>query len=280
MVSTPYGLFLFKRKGSEKMYRGSFTFGNWCSDEFGVMAVSLESASSRFNKGQVSEIVTDKAALVVEYQKISQNYKEPMEFTLQVINKDGSDISSEQERAMSKAFCNRGDYEWLFIHDERFGDAWVRAKFYNPQTWTVMEVKGIQYTVQTSSPVAFSDEYENTHAITDTIKTISIYVNNDEEIEIYPELEITMLEAGNLIISNSAETDNTYKTEIKNLQSGEIITIKDENITTSRSGHDIMSDSNLICPRLYDEENTLTFNLKCTVLVKYREYRKLVINFL
>jgi len=262
------------------MYRGSFTFGNWCSDEFGIMAVSLESALNRFNKGQVSEIVIDKAAQAIEYQKISQSYKEPMEFTLQVINKDGSDISAEQERAMSKAFCNRGDYEWLFIHDERFGDAWVRAKFYNPQTWTVMEVKGIQYTVQTSSPVAFSDEYENTYSITDTVKTMSIYVNNDEELEIYPELQITMQSAGKLIVSNSAETDSAYKTEISNLQVGEVVTIKDENITSSLSAHDIMSDSNLICPRLYDEENTLTFNLNCTVLVKYREYRKLVINFL
>ena len=267
-------------KGSEFMYEGSFTFGNWCSDEFGVRSVILETASNRFNKGQVSEIIIDKAAQAIEYQKISQNYKEPMEFTLQVINKDGSDISSEQERAMSKAFCNRGDYEWLFIDDERFGYVWVRAKFYNPQTWTVREVKGIQYTVQTSSPIAFSDEYENTYSITDEIKTIDIYINNDEELEIYPELEITMLESGNLTISNSAETDDAYITEIKNLQVGEVITIKDENITSSLSAHDVMSDSNLICPRLYDEENTLTFNLNCTILVKYREYRKLVINFL
>ena len=43
------------------------------------------------------------------------------------------------------------------------------------------------------------------------------------------------------------------------------------------SAHDIFNDTNKKWLRLYNEYNQITFNLKCQVTIKYREYRRMVI---
>lgn len=255
-----------------------FTFGEYCSEEFGIIAVhfGLESGGALYG-GQSTDLVTDKSAQDIEWSILSQKYKEPMKFIMQIVNEKGEDIYGEYERALSRWLCKRGVYRWLFIHSERYSDIWIRANMSNPQVWTVGGVKGMQFDVTTSSSVAFSDEREYNYSITDEVKTIDIYINNDEEIPIYPEIEITMLEAGNLTIANSREIDTTYKTVINNMVVGEVVTIKNEDIKTSIESHDVFNDSNKIWLKLYDEYNTITFSLKCQVTFKYREYRKLVV---
>lgn len=257
-----------------------FTFGEHSSEEYGVIAVHFGTQTGgSLYQGQVSNLVTDKSAQAIEWEILSQNYKEPMKFILQIVNEDNSDITQEQERALSRWLCKRGVYQWLFIQNERYSDIWIRCNINNPQVWTVDGVKGMQFDVITSSPVAFSGEREYNYTLTDSDKVIEdIYVYNDEEICIYPEMEITMLEAGILTISNSRETDSAYITEINNLSVGETIAIKSDDITSSVSTHNILNDYNLICPRLYNESNILTFSLKCDVTIKFREYRKLVVH--
>lgn len=260
------------------MYDG-FTFGEYSSEEYGVIAVHFgtESGGALYG-GQSTNLVTDKADQAIEWEILSQNYKEPMKFTLQIVNEDGSDITQEQERGLTRWLCKRGAYQWLFIQDERYSDIWIRCNMSNPQIWTVGRVKGMQFDVITSSSIAFSDEREYNYTLTDLDKVIeNIFVYNDEEIFIYPEMEITMLESGNLTITNSRETDTTYKTVINNLVVGEVITIKNDDITSSINTHNILNDFNLMWLRLYDENNVITFSLKCTVTIKFREYRKLVV---
>lgn len=256
-----------------------FTFGEYCSEEYGIIAVhfGLESGGTLYG-GQSTDLVTDKSAQAVEWEILSQNYKEPMKFVLQVVNEKGEDISGDYERALSRWLCKRGVYQWLFIQDERYSDIWIRCNMSNPQVWTVGGVKGMQFDVTTSSSIAFSDEREYNYILTDTEKVIKdIFVNNDEEIEIIPDMEITMLESGNLTITNSREADSNYFTTINNLVVGEVVTIKNEKITSSISTHDVFNDTNKKWLKLYDEDNQITFSLKCNVTIKFREYRKLVV---
>lgn len=256
-----------------------FTYGEYSSDQFGVVAVSFgnENGNSLYG-GQSTDLVLDRAAKSEKWEKISQKYKEPMKFTLQIVNEDGSDISQEQERALSRWLCRRNGFKWLFIIDERYSDIWIECIISNPQIWIVGTVKGMQFDVTTSSAVAFSDEREYNYILTDDDKVIEdLFVYNDEEIEIIPDVEITMLESGNLTIANSREIDTSYFTTINNLVIGEIITIKDERITSNISAHDVFNDTNKKWLKLYDEINQVTFNLKCNVTIKFREYRKLVV---
>lgn len=267
------------QKGGDNLYGNKFTFGEYSSEEYGVIAVHFgtETGGTLYG-GQVTDLVVDKSAQAIEWEILSQNYKEPMKFTLQLANEDGSGISQEQERGLSRWLCKRGTYQWLFIQDERYSDIWIKCNMSNPQVWTVGGVKGFQCDVITSSSIAFSDEREYNYTLTDSDKVIEdIFIYNDEEVLIYPEIEITMTQAGNLTITNSRESDTTYKTIINNLVVGEVITIKDGDITSSINTHNILNDFNLMWLRLYDENNVLTFNLNCTVTIKFREYRKLVV---
>lgn len=255
-----------------------FTFGESSSDEFGVIAVYFENNTNKgLYSGQVTNLITDKAAHATEWEIISQDYSKPMEFTLQIINADGSDITQEEERALCKWLCHRGEYQWFFIQEERYSDIWIRCVIHSPQIWVINNVSGMQFTVTTSSSVAFSEEYEYTFRVTDTNKVISdFYIYNDEEMPIYPYMEITLQEPGNLEIRNTNDISDYY-TKIDNLLSGETITINSEAIDSSLPSHDIINDYNLLAPRFYNENNTLSFNLKCTGVIKYREYRKLVV---
>lgn len=266
------------RKEEELLY-DKFTFGEYSSEEYGIIAVHFgtESGGALYS-GQVSDLVTDKSARAVEWGILSQDYKEPMKFIMQVVNEDGSDIMQEQERGLTRWLCKRGVYQWLFIQDERYSDIWIECNVSNPQVWTVGGVKGMQFDVITSAAVAYSDEREYSYTFTDLDKVIdNMFVYNDEEIPIYPDIEITILESGNLTITNSREIDPTYKTVINNLVVGEVVTIKDEDIKTSIESHDVFNDSNKKWLKLYDENNAITFSLRCQVTFKFREYRKLVV---
>ena len=257
----------------------NFTFGGYSSKEYGVLAVHFGTDSGgTLYGGQTTELVLDKAAQSVKWEKISQEYKEPMKTQLQIVDKNGCDISRDRERTLSKWLCKRDGFRWLHIHDKRYSDIWTECIMSNPQVWIVGGVKGMQFDVTTSSPLAYSDERVYTYTFTDTDKVIdNLYVYNDEEILIYPEIEITVLEAGNLTITNSRETDSAYQTVINNLVVGEVVTIANGKITSSISTHDVFNDTNKKWLRLYGEDNQITFSLKCQVTIKFREYRKLVV---
>lgn len=256
-----------------------FTFGENSSDEFGVIAVYFENNKYQgLYSGQSTELITDKSAQSLEWEIISQNYDKPMEFIFQIINSDGSPISQEQQRAISKWLCKRGEYNWLFIQDEYYSDIWLHCNINHPQVWAVNDTVGMQFTVTTSSALAFSEEHEYYFSLTDNNKIIDdLYIVNDEEIHIFPYIEITMLKSGNLEISNSQEIDSEYVMKIKNVSIGEkIVLTTDGIISSSITGHDVLNDSNLKWLRFYEGSNVLTFNLACEGVIKYREYRKLV----
>lgn len=255
-----------------------FTFDQNSSDEYGVIAAYFESNKYQgLYEGQHTNLVVDKAALAIANEIITQEYDKPMEFTLQIINADASPMSQEQQRAISKWLCKRGVYSWLFIQDEYYSDIWLHCNINNPQVWVVNDVVGMQFTVTTSSAVAFSEEHEYYFALTDNKVIDDLYIVNDEEIYIFPYIEITVLESGNLEIHNSKETDISYVMRINNVTSGEkIILTPDGIISSSISDHDVLNDSNLEWLRFYDGSNMLTFNLACDGVIKYREFRKLV----
>lgn len=255
-----------------------FTFGENSSDEFGVIAVYFENNKYQgLYEGQHTNLIVDKAALAIANEIISQEYDEPMKFTLQIINHNGSPMSQEQQRALCKWLCVRGVYNWLFIQEEYYSDIWLHCNINNPQVWAVNDTVGMQFTVTTSSAVAFSEEHEYYFSFTDESKVIDdLYVVNDEEVHIYPHIEITMLESGNLEISNSQETDSSYVTKINNVGSGETIVMSNKRITSPNSAHAILDDFNMKWLRFHDGNNRLNFNLKCYGLIKYREYRRLI----
>ena len=91
-----------------------------------------------------------------------------------------------------------------------------------------------------------------------------------EEGYIYPQMEITVKEDGDLTIHNSIENRETY---IANCKSGEVITFDYPVIQSSDSSHNIQDDFNWTFFRVantYDNSrNDLVISLPCSIKIKY-----------
>lgn len=91
-----------------------------------------------------------------------------------------------------------------------------------------------------------------------------------EEGYIYPQMEITVKEDGDLIIHNSIENRETY---IANCKANEVITLEYPVIQSSDSSHNIQNDFNWIFFRVantYDNSrNDLVISLPCSIKIKY-----------
>lgn len=98
----------------------------------------------------------------------------------------------------------------------------------------------------------------------------SINDTSYEEGYIYPEMEITINKAGNLIIHNSIENRETY---IANCQVNEKITFDYPVVRSSVSSHNIQNDFNWTFFRVantYDNSrNDLVISLPCSIKIKY-----------
>lgn len=255
-----------------------FSFNGIGNDEYGVMCVSFESPGRKIYSGQTTQLNTQLSGDGREFEIYDQKYSEPMSFTFQIVNKNGSNITQEQERYLNKWLCHRGEYSWMFIQEPRYSDIYFKAIISNPRVIVISDVVGLEYTVTTSSATCFSDEYDYIASLTKADNSIELYLFNDDECVIYPYMEITLQEAGNFILKNSAETNSSNYLEIKNIAKGEIITIDSElpSISSSTS-HDVWNDFNKFWFRLYDDYNKLTANLACTINIKYRETRRLIV---
>lgn len=91
-----------------------------------------------------------------------------------------------------------------------------------------------------------------------------------EEGYIYPYMEITILEDGNLNIYNALEDRNTY---IGNCVAGEVITMDYPIIESSIPTHNIQNDFNWdffrVANTFRNSRNDLTISIPCTIEIKY-----------
>lgn len=254
-----------------------FTFDGHGNDEYGVICVAFDAQVKNNYSGQKTELKTDISGSGREFEIYDQKYSEPMSFNFQIVNKDSSDISPEQERYISKWLCHRGEYSWMFLQEPRYADIYIKANISNPQIIVVAGVCGLEYTVTTSAATCFSDEHDESVVLTQDDNSFELYLFNDDECCIHPNLEITFAESGDFQLKNEAENSD-YFLEIKGVTAGETITIEEDLfISSSIESHDVWNDFNKNWFRLYDDKNVITANLACTINLKYRETRRVIV---
>lgn len=257
-----------------------FTFNGKGNDEFGIMCVSMYDSGKTQYSGQTTKLITEIAGKGLEFQIVDQKYEKPMQFYFQVVNKDLSDITPEQERNLNKWLCRRGMFSWMFIHEPRYVDIYFRANISNPHIIVVSDVIGLEYTVTTSAATCFSDLHEYTVYLTHSDNAFDLFMFNDDECAIQPYLEIEFHEAGNFRLYNEAEENEERAFILNNVSVDEKITIVHDpfpDFLSSLKSHEIWEDCNLFWPQLYDGENRITANLDCTICLKYRETRRLIL---
>lgn len=128
---------------------------------------------------------------------------------------------------------------------------------------------GLDLTFKSNRPFARQDAI--TYSFTSDGQTDNTaYCISDDEGYIYPDVEVTILEAGDLTINNRTDGRNTY---IANCEAGEVITMKHPMIFTSSETHKIQNDFSWKFLRLVNSRNSqcniLYFSLPCEVKITY-----------
>lgn len=115
-------------------------------------------------------------------------------------------------------------------------------------------------------------DYWYTYLRKEFIQDENVFINDisHEEGYIYPRVEITVLEDGDLNIHNAIEDRDTY---IANCVAGEVITMDYPVIQSSISSHDIQNDFNWnffrIANTYENSRNDLTISIPCSIKVEY-----------
>lgn len=183
----------------------------------------------------------------------------------------------------------RAIYKWLDLRSfknliienvEDFEDVYFVGGF-----TTIQQVKnngrtiGFKLKFTSKYPYALSNDLLYRKTITSDNKTMIIINDSDDVRPLYPSsLKITLLENGNLTISNNLDSENDIS--IKNCKKDEVIEIDCQSriIETSYSSHDIYNDFNYNYFRLIRNDKTdineFEFNLLCEIEVVFNEPRK------
>lgn len=256
----------------------NFIFNKISSETYGIMCVRFGTTSGEemTSGGSETELKTSKTPRSNEFHILSQEYTKPLSFTFQIINKDASDISSNQERMLNKWLCKTGKYFDLQIDDELFSDIQFEANISNPQLIKVGKLVGMEFTVNCKHPFGNSPLITKTYTTTTANQQIRVLINNDEDDFIRPNVKITANTAGTLNITNDTEVANRVFT-VTNLTQGEIVTVdgKIPDISSStRSKSVIFANFNKRWMRFVDGLNILTISTPSTITITYKETRK------
>lgn len=253
-----------------------FVYDGVSSDEYGIVCVTFSPTALETVDSHTSELQTEKSVQGNVFHIISQEYSQPLSYTMQIINKNGEPITTIQERSIKKWLCKKNKYKLFCILSKRYADTWFYANIGNSKVLYVADTVGLEFEITTNAPFAFSDirnkkwQMESNDIITD------FYVDNDEELPIYPDLKITMNEAGTLTLINESIIDASNTLTIENCEKEEIITMECgyPYITSSIVTHNVFNDFNKFWPYLIDGYNKIKVDKACTLEFSYREFRK------
>lgn len=268
---------------SIEILSSNLIWGNFNSSDYGLTIASFSyNGESEDEIGMsistIEEFIGHNPVPIYLGQKY--NDKLHLKITLiknpRIFNNDELFFNGKDCRAILRILTGIKGYQWLkmisSILDE---DLWYKARINNVSYKRIGgHVVGITFEAECDSCFAWSNEYN----ITINAKTnLPFYAyNNTDDLNnyVYPTVTIFSSSAGNLSITNIS--DNNWHSEIKNIKSGEKITMDSKHqIISSNLDHDLLLDDfNLGWIRLVPDRNKYISNMDVTILMKYRVPRK------
>lgn len=228
--------------------------------------------------GSTIELTTAKHPHSNKWARYNAQYSAPIEFTIQVMKTDGSEIDALEQEYINRWMIRRDDYKWF-----QFGQTDYMDIFFNVQVTesNILSVGnrniGMSFKCVTDSPFGYSEIKTNTYVFTN-----GNYINHiDQSSEIgylYPTMEITIATAGTFGLTNAIDDNRLFK--IDNCTVGEVITVDCENkiITSTKHTHALYDDFNYNFFRFANtfssSLNRLTATGDATVKFTYRLPRK------
>lgn len=264
---------------------GSFSFNGKSSESFGLLIANFKSKGlENISAGTQTDFETESNYDGSKWYSISNKYKEPLEFTMQLIKNpcfntdEKMYFTKDESRAILSWLCSPHDYKPFSVDDEFYYGMNFRAKFINPQYKIIGErICGFEITIKFERPYALSDDikYQKTFS---TNGTMTLYNHSDEFDKcLYPQqVIITALSDGNISLHN--DNDNQYiSTEFTNCISNEVIIMncEDRIISSTNTSAHIMERFNKNWIRLSHGKNLFTVTGNCKVEFNYNEIRRI-----
>lgn len=208
-----------------------------------------------------------------KHELTSVQYENCLETTIQICKHSCTggvqELTATEHRNITKWLNRKRFLKFKPLSDE-YIDLYFEASFNISRIELDGRLFGFELEVITNRPFALKEprmiSIKNTvadgkHSINDT---------SHEEGYIYPIVEITVNESGNLNIHNAIEDRNTY---IANCVAGEVITMDYPVIQSSISSHNIQNDFNWnffrIANTYENSRNDLTISIPCSIKVEY-----------
>lgn len=236
-----------------------------------------------FNKNDDSrsdmvEITFDKVSTLhgEKWDLTNSNYESCLEATFSICkNKcqslDSYVISTDDYRLISR-WLNRKDFHKFRAIgvDGEFSEFYFEGSFNIKKKEIEGRLYGLDLTLYTNRPFALQNERTYKFCFETNDAKCYLIDSSDEIGYIYPEMEIKVLESGDLKITNLIEN---REMSIKNCIENEIIYINYPIIYSSIDTHKIQDDFNWIFFRIAnnfkENKNTIISNLKCEMEIQY-----------
>ncbi len=189
-------------------------------------------------------------------------------------------LSAQDISALQRWLCRR-DYKRFKILLDGFEHLYWNGTFGSKQIEYNGQIIGLELTLYTDAPFSFMDEVSAVYDCS-AGTSFDLFDNSDEitaiDVQILPDMEITILGDGDFTLMNSMDTRIM---RINNCRMNEVLRIDGKNqiITSSLSHPALANDFNYFFPRIintYENRcNTFTPNLDCSIKITYSPIRKI-----
>lgn len=179
-------------------------------------------------------------------------------------------LSPIEVSALQRWLC-RKEYHKFKILKNGYEHIFWNGKFTSKQINLGNNIIGLELTLHTNAPFAFTDEVKIEADCSNNF-SFDIYDSSDEEGYIYPNLIITLLEDGNFTLTNDFCNETMH---IANCSKNETIKLygKEQIIITDSVHTSLSSDFDYNFPKIYNtyenNKNTFTCNKKCKITIFY-----------
>lgn len=266
------------------MYATDFEYDQKRLSEFRMIVCHFDSASGSESMSSGADITyhQERASGSDIFSLHASTYDSPYTSTFQICknpctlgNTEDMYLSPAEISVIQRWLCRKSFHPFKIAQDG-YRDIYWNAVFTAKQINLNGKIAGLELTMYTDSPYAYRDEVAHQfHIQYGTVYNPELnikYFHNISDVEgyLYPDIEITLHQTGNLVLSL-----NGRETNIRNCSNREIITIKGKEhiISTSDMTHNIAKDFDYIFPRMErsfgENKNCITANISCTISLKY-----------
>lgn len=254
-----------------------FSYDDKKLSDYGMMICKFDSSGGVETVSDGSEITFNTISVLdgTNHRLISTTYDTCLESTFQICKYDCSDgiqeITATLHRELTK-WLNRKKFLKLKLLDEDNIDLYHEAIINISKIEIDGKLFGLELHIVTNRPFALKDPRMIVINNTKSNGTYSLNDTSYEEGYIYPRVEITINQSGNLEIYNAIENRTTY---IGKCVAGEIITMDYPVIQSSLSSseHDLFNNFNWnffrIANTYENSRNDLIISLPCNIKIEY-----------